>query len=221
MHKNKPRHRKGYAMKIRPHLIRIYRPGHVRPLTYRVRVKDATATITMTTTVAQVLAARPGQAIVCVGAKCCLANADLFPHAVYLVEFGRRYAYVVDKLNKDGHPISCRKYLHNYGGRIEIFDDKKGGKRKIIDLGLAETDIVLRPPYQLLGDPHLPTNGKRGSTGRPTRDADQSRKPMPVVHEDDEPVTPDVADVPSITLGLQPKLIRGAKRRYIEAGHAL
>lgn len=212
-------------MKILPHLIHIYRDGHVPPLTYSVRVRDAKATVRMTTTKAQVLAAKPGQAIVCVGARCTLANADLFPHPVYLVEFARRYAYIVDKVDKNGHPVSCVKYLHNYGGRIEIFDDKKGGKRKIIDLGLAETDIILRPPNQKLGTAHLPTNGIRNSTGRPARD-EGSRRPMPVIHEE-EPVTAPVsgpvvtATTEPVTLGLRPKLIRGSKRRYIEAGHVL
>jgi hypothetical protein len=96
-----------------------------------------------------VLTARAGTTIACMNANCAKRSSDKFPHPVYLAVFTNTSAYIVDKLTAGGQPKHCVWYRHNDREAISIHD--KLGPKAIIDKGLSQRVVTLRPPKVRLG----------------------------------------------------------------------
>jgi hypothetical protein len=109
-----------------------------------VKARNATSSVILSRTLGDIASGTEGMSITCANAECALRqNGEAFPHPVYLAEFTDNRAYIVDKLNKQGVPISCVVYAHKQGKFQKQFDTK--GKRSLAKMSGAEGFFVLSP----------------------------------------------------------------------------
>jgi hypothetical protein len=138
-----------------------------------VRVREAKATVTLSRTLADIMAGTEGLSVTCANAVCALRlNGSAFSHPAYMVEFTDNRAYVADKLNKRGTPISCVVYAHNQGSFQKQFD--KRGKQHMAKMSGVEGEFTLYPPPPA----GVRGNGvnRRGSTTAGTSGGTRDRK---------------------------------------------
>lgn len=109
---------------------------------------DATDEITLARTLADILAATPGDPTACMNAQCIQAqrNQHVFPHPVYVVSTIKTRVYIVDELNDAGDPSHAVRYeLGRRDSALINAHDK---------LGAGETGVLrLRVPRDPKGSP--------------------------------------------------------------------
>lgn len=150
------------------HLFRFGGFGGHQTVNISVPCSDAKSFVRLSRTEADVIRGKPGVALACANAQCAMDNKGLFPHPVYLAEFTRSSAYIVDRLNRQGQPTHCVRYRHDDGGWIGKFD-VPGGKARLIRSGEAERTVTLSVPSK-----------NKYRAGRPQGNQDGSRsKTMP------------------------------------------
>ena len=132
-----------------------------------VKVRDAKSPVALDRTLADVMAGTEGMAVTCANAQCAMRlNGAAFPHEAHLVEFTDNRAFVVDKLNRQGVPISCVRYAHNEGAFQKEFDTK--GKQRLSKMSGVEKTFVLMPPPKRKSPGHGVSHG--GTSGTPRND---------------------------------------------------
>lgn len=87
-----------------------------------------------------------------------------FPHPVYMVEFTRSRAFVVDQLDRKGWPAHCVRYYHHEGDDIDEFD-RPGGKEALIAAGKAAKVFTLLAPTKSTKHEGRTTDRVRGPEG--------------------------------------------------------
>lgn len=109
-----------------------------------VKARNASQPVTLSREMVDVMKGTEGMAVTCANALCALRmNGAAFPHPVYLAEFTDNRAYVVDKLDKRGVPISCVVYAHGEGEFQKEFDTKT--KQRLAKMSGVEKQFMLRP----------------------------------------------------------------------------
>lgn len=147
------------------HLFRLGGFGGNQTVNIAVPVSDARSTVRLPRKEADVIAGKPGMAVACANAQCSMVNPGVFSHPVYLAEFTRTHAYIVDRLSRQGQPTHCVRYRHDDGGWIAKFD-KPGGKAKLIRSGDAERTVTLSPPQKHKYRPGRPKGTQDGSRSK-------------------------------------------------------
>jgi hypothetical protein len=147
------------------HLFRFGGFGGKQTVSIAVACSDASHRVRLPRAEADVLAGKPGISVACANAQCAMDGKGNFPHPVYLAEFVRSYAYIVDRLDRHGQPTHCVKYRHDDGNWIGKFD-KPGGKAKLIASGDAERVVNLSPPQKHRYRPGRPRGTIDGSRSK-------------------------------------------------------
>ena len=127
-----------------------YDPRNLRRR-YIVACSPATRTIILKRHAADVLQSRAGTTVGCTDSNCAARLGEaVFGHSVFLAEFTKRSAYIVDKLDRYGMPKHCVWYEHNDGETIDYNDQviSRIELLKKIDLDKA---VILRPPRNRVG----------------------------------------------------------------------
>lgn len=147
------------------HIFRMGGFGGGQTVNIAVPCVDAKSTVRITRTEANVIHGKAGIAVACANAECAMESPKAFPHKVYMAEFTKSKAYIVDRLDRNGQPARCIRYRHDDEQWIGKFD-KPGGKRKLILSGDVERVVTLSPPAQ---------RNKPSVAGRPKGKSDGSR----------------------------------------------
>lgn len=175
---------------LRPrHVFHFGVPGKEGTIKVPCKMSKGKHRITLDRTLADVLKGKPGIAAACADKVCAERHKALFPHPVLFVEFTRGRVYICDKM-KDGLPVHCIVYDHN-DDSIPLFD-VRGGKQRLINEGLAERKITLKPPR-----PH----GQKRKTPRPNKGQPTGERSQPL---------PSGAHRRAIEAGLAKKIARFA-----------
>lgn len=127
-----------------------YDPRNLRRR-YIVACTPATRIVKLTRIAADVLQSRQGTTVGCTDSQCAARLGEaVFGHPVFLAEFTKTSAYIVDKLDRYGQPKHCIWYKHNDGDTVDLNDHiiSRGELLKRIDL---EKSVVLKPPVVRLG----------------------------------------------------------------------
>ena len=148
------------------HLFRIGGIGGNQTINIAVPCSDAKSVVRMSRAEADVFRGKPGIAVACADARCAMESDGIFPHPVYLAEFTRSHAYIVDRLDRQGQPAHCVKYEHDDGEWIRKFD-APGGKAKLLRSGNAERVVTLRVPQKHQYRPGRPKGNSDGSRSKP------------------------------------------------------
>lgn len=130
------------------HTVRMFLEGLPKgspPLEFPVPMSDATRPVTLSRKELDAYNGKPGLQMECMNAQCGLRLKDAFPHKVYMIEFADTRCFVVDRVNKQGHPTHVVRYYHHEGGEQKEFD-VPGGKSRLINSGRVDKDIKLLVP---------------------------------------------------------------------------
>lgn len=139
-----------------------------------VKTRNATSTVTLNRSVADLQKGDEGLAISCANAQCALReNSHAFPHPVFLAEFTDKRAYIVDKLDRRGVPMSCVVYHHDQGKFQKQYDTKK--KNSLVKMSGVEKAFTLVPPYYSAA-PGQGTSKDRGHSGTPGAERERKRR---------------------------------------------
>lgn len=141
-------------------------PGMPKPVRFKVPMSDAVKPVVLERREIDAFNGKPGLAIECMNAQCANRLHKAFPHPVHYTEFTDTRAYVVDKLDRDGHPAHLIRYYHHEGDEQKEFD-RKGGKQRLIRSGKVNKTFALLAPTA--STKHLasiePGIGKGGQLG--------------------------------------------------------
>jgi hypothetical protein len=143
---------------------------HLQTATFPgIRMRDATKPVTVTSITKDAMTGLPGRTLECARSQTCnrvaLGDDSPFPHPVFFVEWSRSRAYLVDKVSKDGWPVSCVRYYHHDNGDAK-YDDLPIAQ--FVAEGRAEGDVTLYPPTQSTrheGEQKPPQGGSHHASG--------------------------------------------------------
>lgn len=127
-----------------------YDPRNLRRR-YIVACSPATHVVKLTREAMDVLQSKQGTTVGCTNSNCAARVGEaVFGHPVFLAEFTKTSAYIVDRLDRYGMPKHCIWYKHNDGETIDLNDHivSRTELLKRINLGKA---VVLRPPANRVG----------------------------------------------------------------------
>lgn len=126
----------------RKHVMTILIPGTTVKVRYPLIVKNAKQNISIERIDLDAYNGKPGSVVECMNAQCGHRNKDKFPHPFYFIEITRSRAFVVDKVNAMGHPVSCVRYdvAHRDANETREFDTP-GGKTRMIKEGRIRRTI--------------------------------------------------------------------------------
>lgn len=140
-------------------------------LKFPCKCRDGTETVRIFRTREDVIRGVPGMACACADMQTVHRTKPFKTHECKgFIEFTHTQCYVVDKVNKAGHPISCVRYRHD-DTTIPKFD-VKGGKQKLLRSIECERWITLRPRAPSEQKPHnmgLSRTGNRDGSRTPIR----------------------------------------------------
>lgn len=128
-----------------------YKRGRGKPFPRKALVRPGTETIEMWITAEHFEKAKPGNGAECGGALCTLDHASQFPHPVEGMDWTDSRAYIEEKLDREGFPVSCYVYLHNERELCiaKVNDDEKLRKAAIKILREEGPRKIVLTPYRV------------------------------------------------------------------------
>jgi hypothetical protein len=98
-------------------------------LYWTLKVRNATKPVKLDGTVLDAMRGQPGLSIGCHLSETATSNKARFPHPVIYVSFTKSVALVVTKI-KNGAPVECVRYRHNYSAYVNL-NDKDPTKARV------------------------------------------------------------------------------------------
>ncbi len=127
-----------------------YDPRNLRRR-FVVACSPATRTVILKREAADVLQSKQGTTVACTDSNCAARVGEaVFGHPVFLAEFTKISAYIVDKLDRNGMPKHCVWYNHNDGSTIDL-NDHIASRAELLKKVDLDKSVVLQPPRDRVG----------------------------------------------------------------------
>lgn len=141
---------------------------------FRVKCSPATRIVALKRSDIDVLTSKRGTSIGCTNSNCAVRlGKAAFGHEVFLADFTKTSAYIVDKLDRNGQPKHCVFYKHRDGRTIDL-NDHVVSRRELLSKIDMDTEVLLVPPPNLLGQ----NNGAHKVRQAPRTQETARRKPV-------------------------------------------
>jgi len=153
------------------------------------KVKDGTAKIKLPLILEHIKLAQKakgqGSTSACAMAICAQRLEHLFPHPVFGIDWQYRTLYVIDSLDKNGHPKTCVRYSH-YDDIAHINDSPKGLRKleKLVEEKGGKVEVTALPYQKNTWSDRTPAylrtrvrpKGRPEYAGERTKDAPHARQ---------------------------------------------